>query len=95
MFLNVNVVAGQSERRLWRASIMMLFAWTVAWTPYALMFLASLSGHRDLITHHSNMWAGWTSQMSFLSNLSLRINSNSAIACKMSVSVNPFIYGLM
>ena len=48
----------QSEKKLWRATVMMLLTWTVAWTPYALMFLASISGHRDLITHHGNMWAG-------------------------------------
>ena len=65
LFLKINVVAGQSERKLWRASMMMLVAWTVAWTPYALMFLASLSGHRDLITHHINMWAGWPSLTQF------------------------------
>ena len=86
-----SISSPQSERKLWRASLMMLLSWTVAWTPYALMFLASVSGYRDLISHHSTMWAG-QGRLTILLRLT---NHNSAVLCKVSVSVNPFIYGLM
>ena len=91
----------QSEKKLWRATVMMLLTWTVAWTPYALMFLASISGHRDLISHHGNMWAGnvqtrLTSLIIYVYRYNIIIlYFISAVLCKISVSVNPFIYGLM
>ena len=52
------LLAFQSERKLWRSSLLLLCCWTIAWTPYALVFLASLSGNRQLITQHTDMIPG-------------------------------------
>ena len=37
---------------------MMLIWWSISWTPYAMVFLASVSGHQHLISHHADMLPG-------------------------------------
>ena len=48
----------QDEKKLWKASLLLLLIWTVSWTPYALIFLASVTGHRQVITLEMDMLPG-------------------------------------
>ena len=58
LFYLIHTFSLQSEKKLWKASLLMLLIWTISWTPYALVFLASLTGHKHLITHHTDMIPG-------------------------------------
>ena len=53
-------VFSESEKKLWRSSFTLILSWTLAWTPYALVFLASVTGHEYLITQHTDMLPGRT-----------------------------------
>ena len=48
----------QSEKKLWKACMVMLISWSLTWSPYALLFLLAISGQQNLLTHHSVMAAG-------------------------------------
>ena len=48
----------QVEKRLSRASLRLLSVWLFSWTPYALVFLANISGYSSLVTHHADMLPG-------------------------------------
>ena len=109
----VAVCAGQCERRLWRTTLAMLLTWSLAWTPYALMFLASgqlqrtldklsttrllsVTGHRHFISNHIGMGTGMSSIYYYrIRKENIMQYLFSELFCKVSVSVNPFIYGLM
>ena len=49
----------QSEKKLWKACMVMLISWSLTWSPYALLFLLAISGQQNLLSHHSVMAAGW------------------------------------
>ena len=54
--LNDSIV--QSEKKLWKACMVMLISWSLTWSPYALLFLLAISGQHHLLSHHSVMAAG-------------------------------------
>ena len=107
------LVSTQCERRLWRTTLAMLLTWSLAWTPYALMFLASgqlqltldklsitrllsVTGHRHFISNHIGMGTGMSSIYYYrIRKENIMQYLFSELFCKVSVSVNPFIYGLM
>ena len=55
---NVDLKNFQVEKRLSRASLRLLSVWLFSWTPYALVFLANISGYSSLVTHHADMLPG-------------------------------------
>merc|ERR1719219_1357237 len=46
-----------SEKKLWKACLVMLISWSLTWSPYAFLFLLAISGQHHLLTHHSVMAA--------------------------------------
>ena len=58
IFCNKQSIMVQSEKKLWKACMVMLISWSLTWSPYALLFLLAISGQHHLLTHHSVMAAG-------------------------------------
>ena len=50
----------QVERRLWKTSLALVLVWLFSWSPYASVFLANITGHASLVTHHLVMLPGTT-----------------------------------
>ena len=89
----------QSERSLWRGGLLLLLFWTISWTPYALVFLFSLLRCSHYLDHHLHMLPGHSLKALvaafIVSVLISRVQTIAAVFCKLSVAVNPFVYGLM
>ena len=54
-YLN-SIIPFQSEKKLWRVSIVILLSWSLTWSPYAFVFLACAAGKEDLIDNHLGAW---------------------------------------
>ena len=82
----------QVEKKLWKTSLALVLVWLFSWSPYASVFLANITGHASLVTHHLDMLPGTTS-VNIQSNLTYM--QCLAVFAKLSTAVNPLIYGLM
>ena len=45
----------QDEKKLWRRTFLLILLWLATWTPYAGVFLASVTGHARHVTPHVDM----------------------------------------
>ena len=70
----------------------MLLWWSISWTPYALVFLAAVTGQKQLITQHTDMLPG---KLLLYMVLIITHTILQAVFSKLSVAANPFIYGLI
>lgn len=84
----------QVEKKLWKTSLALVLVWLFSWSPYASVFLANITGHSALVTHHLDMLPG-TTPVNILSNLTMTTVQCLAVFAKLSTAVNPLIYGLM
>ena len=50
----------QVEKKLWKTSLALVLVWLFSWSPYASVFLANITGHAGLVTHHLDMLPGTT-----------------------------------
>ena len=48
----------QVEKKLWKTSLALVLVWLFSWSPYASVFLANITGHAGLVTHHLDMLPG-------------------------------------
>ena len=76
LLCNKQSIMVQSEKKLWKACMVMLISWSLTWSPYALLFLLAISGQHHLLNHHSVMAAGPLIPLGtvFLAQNSLRPN---------------------